>query len=114
MNKVILVVCDALRNDTAQEQMGYLEHLVEAKVSTRYTVQGQLPSMSRPMYETIQTGTPVSVHGVTNNRVVRRSKMPNIFQLATANGKVTAAAAYGWVSELYNRDPYAPINYPKQ
>lgn len=41
MNKVILVVCDALRDDTAAAQMGYLEHLVEAKQASRFTVRGQ-------------------------------------------------------------------------
>jgi len=110
MSKVILVVCDALRDDTAREQMGYLEHLVEAKAATRYKVIGELPSMSRPMYETLHTGVPASKHGVTNNRVVRRSKMPNVFQVATENNKTTAAAAYGWVSDLYNRAPYDPID----
>ncbi|MBI5931873.1 MAG: hypothetical protein HY862_21365 [Chloroflexi bacterium] len=31
MSEVILVVCDALRNDIAAEEMGYLESLVEGK-----------------------------------------------------------------------------------
>jgi len=30
VGKVILVVSDALRDDTAARQMGYMEHLVEA------------------------------------------------------------------------------------
>lgn len=108
--KVILVVSDALRDDTAARQMGYLEHLVEARLATRYTVIGELPTMSRPMYETIHTGVPVSEHGVVSNQVVRRSKMPSIFQAAVENGKTTAAVAYWWFSELYNKVPYDPID----
>ncbi len=32
--------------------------------------------------------------------------MPNIFQCVVEAGKVTAAVAYYWVSELYNRAPF--------
>ncbi|MGD9099753.1 MAG: alkaline phosphatase family protein [Anaerolineae bacterium] len=104
--KVILVVSDGLRDDTASSHMGYLEHLVEARRATRYTVRAELPTMSRPLYETIHTGVPVSQHGVTSNQVVRRSNMPNIFQVAVENGLTTAAVAYSWFSELYNSAPY--------
>jgi predicted AlkP superfamily pyrophosphatase or phosphodiesterase len=109
MRRVILVVSDALRDDTAAQQMGYLEHLVEAERATRFTVIGELPTKSRPLYETLQTGVPVSVHGVTNNRVVRRSTMPNIFEEAVRHGRTTAASAYWWFSELYNRAPFDPV-----
>jgi predicted AlkP superfamily pyrophosphatase or phosphodiesterase len=62
------------------------------------------------MYETVHTGLPVSEHGINTNEVVRRSDKPNIFQLAVQAGKVTAAAAYSWFSELYNRAPYDRLN----
>jgi predicted AlkP superfamily pyrophosphatase or phosphodiesterase len=107
--KIILIVCDALRDDVAAQHMGYLEHLVEAKKATRWTVVGELPSMSRPMYETLHTGVPSSVHGIVNNAVVRLSVMPNVFGLAREHGKTTAAAAYQWYSELYNRAPFDPV-----
>jgi predicted AlkP superfamily pyrophosphatase or phosphodiesterase len=109
MGRVIMIVSDALRDDTARNQMGYLQHLVEAERSTRYTVVAELPTMSRPLYETLHTGVPVSVHGVTNNKVVRRSTMPNVFEEAVRAGRTTGASAYGWFSELYNRAPYDPV-----
>jgi predicted AlkP superfamily pyrophosphatase or phosphodiesterase len=109
MNKVILVLSDALRYDTAVAQMGYLGHLVETSQASLYRVTGELPSMSRPMYETVHTGQPSSAHGITSNYVVRRSNQPNVFQIAHEAGKVTAAAAYSWFSELYNRAPYDRI-----
>lgn len=109
MSRVILVVCDALRDDVAAEQMGYLELLVEQRRASRYTVVAGLPTLSRPCYETIQTGTPATEHGITSNADVRRSTMPNLFGLAHEQGKTTAAAAYGWVSELYIRAPYDPV-----
>jgi len=109
MSKVILVLSDALRYDVAVSHMGYLGHLVETRLASLYKVIGELPSMSRPMYETIHTGLPVSKHGITSNYVVRRSLKPNIFQSAVQAGKITAAAAYSWFSELYNRAPYDRI-----
>jgi predicted AlkP superfamily pyrophosphatase or phosphodiesterase len=109
LNKVILILSDALRYDTAVANMGYLGHLVEIRQATLYKVHGELPSMSRPMYETVHTGAPSSEHGIVSNYVVRRSKMPNIFALAQQAGKVTAAVAYSWFSELYNRSPYDPV-----
>lgn len=106
MGRVVMVISDALRDDTARQQMGYLQHLVEAGKATRYTVVAELPTMSRPLYETLHTGVPVSVHGITNNLVVRRSIMPNVFEEAVRHGRTTGASAYGWFSELYNRAPY--------
>lgn len=110
MNKVILVLSDALRYDTAKASMGFLGHLVETKQASLYKIIGELPSMSRPMYETIHTGLPSSEHGVVANSVVRLSQKPNIFQTLKDAGKVTAAAAYYWYSELYNRAPFDPID----
>ena len=110
MGRVILVLSDALRYDTAVDGMGFLGHLVETKHASLYKVIGELPSMSRPMYETVHTGLPVMEHGVVSNLVVRRSTKPNVFQSAVEAGKTTAAAAYYWFSELYNRAPYDPID----
>ncbi|MBE9473242.1 MAG: alkaline phosphatase family protein, partial [Chloroflexi bacterium] len=71
-NKVILVLSDALRYDTAVAGMGFLGHLVETQQASLYKVIGELPSMSRPMYETVHTGLPVSQHGILANYIVRR------------------------------------------
>jgi predicted AlkP superfamily pyrophosphatase or phosphodiesterase len=86
--------------------MGFLGHLVEQKKASLYKVIGELPSMSRPMYETVHTGLPVIQHGIISNYIIRRSNQPNIFESAVKAGKKTAAAAYYWFSELYNRAPY--------
>jgi len=110
LNKVILVLSDGLRYDTAVTGMGYLGHLVETKLASLYKVTGELPTRSRPMYETIHTGLPVNVHGIVSNLVVRLSSQPNLFRLAVAAGKTTAAAAYFWFSELYNHSPYDRID----
>lgn len=110
MSKVILVLSDGLRYDTAVASMGYLGHLIDKKLASLYKVIGELPSMSRPMYETVHTGLTASEHGIASNLVVRRSTQPNVFLAATEAGKTTGAAAYYWFSELYNHAPYDRIN----
>jgi predicted AlkP superfamily pyrophosphatase or phosphodiesterase len=110
MTKVILVLSDALRYDVAKDNMGFLGHLVEKKLASLYKIIGELPSMSRPMYETIHTGLPSSEHGIVANSIIRLSNQPNIFHLVREAGKVTAAAAYYWYSELYNHAPYNRID----
>ncbi len=109
VSKAILILSDALRYDVARDNMGYLGHLVGYKLASLYKITGELPSMSRPMYETIHTGLPSSEHGIVANSMVRLSSRPNIFQAVKSAGKVTAAAAYFWISELYNRAPYDRI-----
>ena len=110
MSKTILVLSDALCYATAVADMGYLGHLVESRLASLYKIVGELPSISRPMYETIHTGLPAREHGIVANTIVRLSEKPNIFQSVKDAGKVTAAAAYHWFSELYNRVPYDRID----
>ena len=110
MSKVILILSDALRYDVAVANMGFLGHLVEAEQASLYKIIGELPSMSRPMYETIHTGLISSEHGIVANSIMRLSTMPNIFRSVKESGRVTAAAAYSWFSELYNRAPYNSID----
>jgi predicted AlkP superfamily pyrophosphatase or phosphodiesterase len=110
MSKVILILSDALRYDAATEGMGYLGHLVESNQASLYKIIGELPGMSRPMYETIHTGLSSSAHGIVANSIVRLSTQPNLFRLAHDTGRVTAAAAYYWFSELYNRAPFNRVD----
>lgn len=106
MNKVILVVLDGLNFETARSRMGFMHNLVEMKKAQFYKVIASLPTMSRPLYETILTGTNSIEHGITNNNINRRSKEESIFSIATKKGLKTGAAAYHWVSELYNKSPF--------
>ena len=102
MPKVMLVLSDALRDDMARAHMGYCELLVETRKATRYTIIGQLPSLTRPCYETVHTGVPATEHGILTNHKVKLSKMPNVFSIAREHGLTTGAVAYSWFHELYN------------
>lgn len=106
--KVILVMIDAQGFDTAVQRAGFFEHLAEAGLAAKYRVQCGLPSSSRPMYETILTGQPVHAHGIYSNQIVRRSRCENLFSLTRAHGRSNAAAAYGWIAELYT--DHAPFD----
>lgn len=107
--KVILVVIDGLSWQVARDCTGYLSGLTEAGMASRYTLRCELPSLSRPLYECILTGVPPVISGITHNQYTRPSSQTSIFHLARKAGLTTAAAAYHWVSELYNRGPYDAI-----
>ena len=106
--RVVLVLSDGLGDDVARAQMGFLEHLVESRVASRFSSRAALPTVSRPNYETLHTGARPYEHGITGNGVVRASRLPNLFSLAAAQGLCTAAVAYSWISELYTRSPFDP------
>lgn len=108
-NKLIVVVLDGLRYDAAREYMGYMEHLVEQGKVSCHRVQSELPSLSRPLYEVLLTGTPVAKNGITSNHITRLSHEESVFHLAVAANLRTAAAAYHWISELYNSAPFNPL-----
>jgi predicted AlkP superfamily pyrophosphatase or phosphodiesterase len=114
MAKVIMVVLDGLRYDVAKASMGYLNHLLEVSKAACFKVQSELPSLSRPLYEVLLTGTPSSVNGITGNQTVRLSNQKSVFHIAREQDLVTAAAAYYWVSELYNRAPFDRIEDREQ
>lgn len=109
MNKTILVLLDACRYDAATRNFGYLEHLIDCGRGAKYKVRGELPSLSRPIYATLLSGLPVHVHGITSNEVVRRLAEENVFSLCRAAGGRTAAAAYHWMCELFDRAPFSPL-----
>lgn len=100
---------DGLRYDTAVSQMGYLHHLIENNKATRFKVKSELPSLSRPLYEVLLTGTPVHKNGITTNHTVRLSHEESLFHLTKQNGLKNATASYYWVSELYNSAPFNPM-----
>ncbi|USG64224.1 alkaline phosphatase family protein [Brevibacillus ruminantium] len=108
-NKLAMIMLDGLRYDTAVSHMGYLHHLVEYGKASRFRVQSELPSLSRPLYEVLLTGTPVWTNGVTGNRTVRLSHQESLFHLTRKQGLTNATASYYWVSELYNEAPFDPL-----
>ena len=105
-NKLIVVMVDGMRDDMARDNLGYIEHLIDSGMAARMTVRSELPSLSRPLYEVLLTGTPSSENGITANSSVRLSDQESLFHLTRQNGLVNATASYYWISELYHRVPF--------
>ena len=108
MGKVIFVILDGCGFDLAQECCGFLEHMAESGNAAKYKVRSQLPSMSRPLYATLLTGLPVYRHGVGNNLVNHKLEADSVFSLCRKENRTTAAAAYFWMSELFQ---YGQFDY---
>ena len=107
--KVILIVLDDLAYKTAEQCMGFLQGLKAQGTTTLYKMQCELPSKYRPLYETILTGVSPVLSGIVHNEVTRNSNQQSIFSLARQAELITAAAAFHWFSELYNRSPYDAV-----
>lgn len=107
-HNVILVVLDGLSYEVARHAMGHLQAYVGARRAALYKLECELPALSRPLYECILTGVTPIDSGIVHNNVSRLSNQRSIYHYATDAGLKTAAAAYHWVSELYNRSPFVP------
>ena len=106
--RVILVLIDGLGYETSVRHCGYAEGLVRLGAARRWRLRTALPSMSRPLYETVLTGLAPHDHGITSNEVRRLSRAEHVFGVARRHGRRTGAAAYSWISELYNKAPFDP------
>jgi predicted AlkP superfamily pyrophosphatase or phosphodiesterase len=106
--RVVLVLIDGLGYETAVRHCGYLEGLARSGAARRRRLRTALPSMSRPLYETVLTGLAPHDHGITSNEVRRLSRVDHVFGVARRHDRRTGAAAYSWISELYNSAPFDP------
>jgi predicted AlkP superfamily pyrophosphatase or phosphodiesterase len=105
-HKVILVLLDGLSYQVAQHALGHLQAYCLAGRAALYKLNCELPALSRPLYEAILTGVAPIDSGIVNNDVTRLSNGHSVFHYARIAGLKTAAAAYHWISELYNRTPF--------
>ena len=108
--RLVFVLLDGLRLDAAGACMGYVQAEAAAAGRSCIPVAAELPSLSRPLYETLMTGVPPVRSGITGNGVVRRSRHPSVFDHTRRAGGATGAAAYHWFSELYNQAPFQPAH----
>ncbi len=105
-HNVILIVLDGLNHEVARHAMGHLQAYCNAGRAALYKIECELPALSRPLYECILTGVAPIDSGIVHNQVSRLSTQRSMFHCATDAGLTTAAAAYHWISELYNRTPF--------
>lgn len=74
MSKVILVVLDGLNCKSASINMGYLNALCKENLGKFYSLECELPSMSRPLYECLLTGVKPVLSGIINNKLSFQNK----------------------------------------
>ena len=94
--KVVLVLVDGLKLETAVDEMVWLEAAVRRKQARRLKMRSETPSLSRPLYETIHTGLAPCDHGVMSNETVRLSISEHLFGVIRGHGGTTAASAYSF------------------
>ncbi|ASP33663.1 alkaline phosphatase family protein [Labrenzia sp. VG12] len=107
--KVILVIMDGVGYDTAVSQCGYLQSAVSLGIARRWKMVTATPSISGPMYETIHTGLWPYEHGITCNHAMRSSEKDNVFSVARAAGRITAAVAHSYFHKLYAGEAWDPL-----
>ena len=108
-SRLVFVLVDGLRDDTARRCMGYVRALHEAGRARWDTLRCELPSLSRPLYATVMSGRLPVDHGVVSNeqRGVRCDE--TFFDDLHARGKRSVAAAYDWFFELLAGERFEPV-----
>jgi predicted AlkP superfamily pyrophosphatase or phosphodiesterase len=108
-----MIICDGMRADTAFEEFGYINSLCNnTNIGLRTISIVDNPSVSRTNYETLHTGVPALIHGITSNLVIQKSQMErNVFKELVENGKTTAIVGSSWFYDLYGKDKYNYIQH---
>ena len=112
-NKIIMILCDGMRADIAFKEFGYVNSLCNnSSIGSRSTSIVDNPSVSKTNYETLHTGVPSLIHGITSNLIPGKSKMDrNIFRELSKEGKTTAIVGSTWFYDLYGKDKYMYIKH---
>jgi predicted AlkP superfamily pyrophosphatase or phosphodiesterase len=106
--KLVVVLADGLRDDTARQCMGYLLALQEAGRARWATLSCALPGISRPLYATVVTGRTPLQHGILGNEQVGQAVPGMVFDALHAAGGRSCVAAYHWFRELLAGEAFVP------
>lgn len=107
--KLVLLLADGLRADTARDYMGYLQALNEAGRAQWRSLRCELPSLSRPLYATVITGKRPLEHGVLGNHQRGQGCGETLFHSLAAAGRSSCVAAYDWFFELLAGEVFDPL-----
>ena len=109
--RLVVVLADGLRADTARRCMGYLLALEEGGRARWATLQCELPSLSRPLYATLISGRRPIDHGILSNAQVGLRCDDTLFDDLHARGLRSAVAAYDWFYELLAGTAFSPAHH---
>lgn len=107
--KLVLLLADGLRADTARHMMGYLQAHHEAGRARWTTLSSELPSLSRPLYATLITGQSPLNHGVVSNLQAGERCGHTVFDTLAAHGRRSAVVGYHWFYELLAGEVFNPL-----
>ena len=102
MSKTIFVLLDGCTYEGAKENLGYLEHLIESEKGIKLKIKGELPSMSRPMYETLLWD--FNALGYKDQITSNNPKMN--FEVHIPK-EASISAGYATIINAYAKQPYA-------
>jgi predicted AlkP superfamily pyrophosphatase or phosphodiesterase len=109
MNKLVLLLVDGLRADTARDYCGYLQALKEAGRAYWGSLHCELPSLSRPLYATVINGRPPLAHGILGNGQAGEACGETLFHRLHGGGLRSAVLAYHWFYELLAGEVFDPL-----
>ncbi|HAZ36812.1 MAG TPA: hypothetical protein DEF85_06295 [Clostridiaceae bacterium] len=99
--KVCLIIVDGLRYDTSLK-MPFINEMLNKNNGIHYRAMAETPSISRPGYERILTGSQTYINGITSNLGLKPSITPNLFSACKSNNLKTAACGFYWLKDLYS------------
>ena len=108
-HKLVLLLVDGLRADTARDYLGYVQALNEAGRAHWRALRCELPSLSRPLYATVLNGRPPLAHGILGNGQAGQRCGDTLFDDLAAAGRSSAIAAYHWIYELLAGEVFDPL-----
>ena len=109
--KLVLLLADGLRDDTARSYMGYLQAMREAERAQWSTLNCELPSLSRPLYATLIIGRRPLDHGIVSNSQPGQAVAATLFDRLAEHGLRSAVAAYHWFFELLAGEVFQPLRH---
>lgn len=109
--KLVLLLADGLRADTARDMMGYLQAHHEAGRARWASLRSELPSLSRPLYATVITGQAPLHHGIVSNLQAGERCGHTVFDALAAQGRRSAVAGYHWFYELLSGEVFRPLHH---
>lgn len=107
--KLVWVLADGLRDDTARQYMGYLAALLEQGRAVAATLRSELPSLSRPLYATVINGQIPLQHGILSNQQAGQRVHGTVFDTLGGQGRTACLAAYHWFFELLSGRVFDPL-----
>lgn len=98
--RVCLIIIDGLRYDTVKK-MSFLNGITETQYGFKFKSICSLPSLSRPGYERILTGSDTEINGINSNNMHIPSLTPGLPMLCKRRGLKTSVCGYYWIFELF-------------